>query len=141
VSDEFFELHAQAQYDDLVGTAAADGHDGPPLHPLAVELGVDTERYFPIGIRVWNGRNDAGHVGLSVQFMLVEIGPDGLSKQELKDFAKQNGGKLDVTLFDCGYVRPEQVLPYLKRLEIVALRRDATGIPLANSGKRIEREQ
>jgi hypothetical protein len=44
---------ANAHYDDAVGTAAADWHDPAKLHELAAALGVDTSRYFPVGVKLF----------------------------------------------------------------------------------------
>lgn len=44
---------ASVQYNDMLGTAAADWHGaGVGLHSLAKEAGIDTARYYPVGLTI-----------------------------------------------------------------------------------------
>ncbi len=44
---------ASVQYNDLVGTAAADQHGDLGLMQLAEAAGIDISRYFPVGIKIF----------------------------------------------------------------------------------------
>lgn len=48
-------MKASVQYDDYVGTAAADISDYTSLIDVLNEWGVDTERYYPVGITFYSG--------------------------------------------------------------------------------------
>lgn len=51
-------MKASVQYDDFVGTAAADISDFITLHEVLKNWGVDTERYYPVGISFFSGTNN-----------------------------------------------------------------------------------
>lgn len=51
-------MKASVQYDDYVGTAAADISDFITLYEVLKNWGVDTERYYPVGISFFSGIND-----------------------------------------------------------------------------------
>ncbi len=57
-------MKASVQYNDFVGTAAADISDGQKLEDVLIEWGVDTERFTPVGISFFTG--DSGHCHFSI---------------------------------------------------------------------------
>lgn len=94
---------ASVQYNDLTGTAAADGYESAisELGEYLNSKGVDTSDLYPIGLKIWNGemrfsfsilcRNQSGKI----------ISFDFEKKQDLNELRK-----------------------ILKRLEVVLLARD-----------------
>lgn len=56
-------MKAQVQYNDFIGTAAADESDHIKLKAFLEKKGVDVERYEPIGAKFYmGGRNFYGHI-------------------------------------------------------------------------------
>ena len=73
-------LKASVQYDDLVGTAAADGHESlSNIREFLKSKGVDVDKNEPVGIELygWEGR-------IGVRFICKEQG-NQLVASELKD--------------------------------------------------------
>lgn len=56
-------MKAEVQYNDFIGTAAADGSDWLSLGEYLQKKGVDTERYEPIGAEFYHGE---GYFGASI---------------------------------------------------------------------------
>lgn len=50
-------MKATVQYNDFVGTAAADIRDGLDLSEYIMRKGVDTKRYEPIGAEFFSGEH------------------------------------------------------------------------------------
>jgi hypothetical protein len=63
-------LVASVTYGDYWGTAAADRTDDMGVHKLAERNGIDTDRYFIMGLRLSRGEvrdaDDDPHVGVSI---------------------------------------------------------------------------
>ena len=57
-------MKAKVQYNDFVGTSAADISDGLKLEDVLTEGGVDTERFTPVGASFFAG--DTGHCHFSI---------------------------------------------------------------------------
>lgn len=56
------EIKARAQYNDYIGTAAADGHDWTSLKDYLANKGVDIEKYIPIGVDFYSGEGGFIHI-------------------------------------------------------------------------------
>ncbi len=48
-------MKAKVQYNDFIGTAAADISDWINLEQYLKQKGIDTEQYEPIGVEFYNG--------------------------------------------------------------------------------------
>lgn len=57
-------MKASVQYNDFVGTSAADISDFQNLEDVLVEWGVDTNRFHPVGVTFNTG--DTGHCFFSI---------------------------------------------------------------------------
>ncbi|MBQ4386697.1 MAG: hypothetical protein II822_03725 [Prevotella sp.] len=57
-------MKASTQYDDYVGTCAADISDHKNLTNLLSDWGVSTERFYPVGVKFYCG--ETGQCNLSV---------------------------------------------------------------------------
>ncbi|WP_308659565.1 hypothetical protein [uncultured Alistipes sp.] len=55
-------MRAKVQYNDFLGTSAADISDHRSLDDILREKGVDTDQYKCIGIEVYSGYADYFHV-------------------------------------------------------------------------------
>lgn len=56
-------MKADVQYNDFIGTAAADASDHITLKDYLEKKGVDVERYEPIGAKFYSGeRSFYGHI-------------------------------------------------------------------------------
>ena len=55
-------MRAEVQYNDFLGTSAADISDHRSLDDILREKGVDTDQYKCIGIEVYSGYADYFHV-------------------------------------------------------------------------------
>lgn len=61
-------MKASVQYNDYLGTAAADFVDSSSLEDYLKRRGVDTERYWPVGVEL-----DAGNDGyVSLGFICLD---------------------------------------------------------------------
>lgn len=57
-------MKAQVQYNDFVGSAAADITDHSDLKKFLVSRGVDVERYDPIGVSFYSGYTHNFHASI-----------------------------------------------------------------------------
>jgi hypothetical protein len=111
---------ANAQYNDVRGAAAADWQgDGKDIHALAQAAGIDTSRYFPVGLSV---------TGVDLQDLeIFVVDTNGLSGNNFEAVRRhlENSPK-SVETIDC---QAEILLSsYMKRLEIVLGDRQLTGL-------------
>lgn len=119
INDDEVVALAYAQYYDFAGTAAADTHGGGTKE-LADLVGLDTERFWIVGIDVWG--NDLGDARLKV--LAIDREETGISTyDELSAFHRDNG-YVPVTDFLMHGMSTVDVLKVgLKRLNIVLLSR------------------
>jgi len=91
------EFIASTQYNDLTGTAAFDGHDGPGVHELAAMSEVPAD-YFPIGFRLY--RLDPDEDGfLPFRIIAVKKSETGDSMEEIAKAEKMTGTTVTVYSF------------------------------------------
>lgn len=57
-------MKASVQYNDYVGTCAADISDHKKLTDILNEWEVDTERFYPVGVKIYCG--ETGECNLSI---------------------------------------------------------------------------
>lgn len=109
-------LPASVQYNDYVGTAAADGHGGASLRELADIVGLDLDRYTIVGFEFRRTHLRDGD-GLTI-FAIDEEALDGL---DLNRYVAQHG-EVPITDFLVHDLAARDVLYRgLKRLEVQLL--------------------
>jgi len=113
-------LTADVNYDDLLGTVAADHHDRNHLSDLAGELGIDTNRYFVFGIHArFNMENrDDLKAELCVDILAVDSKVIGASFDSIRDYMNKNNGKLPYIAFETPATFRE-ILTAFKRFDLV----------------------
>jgi hypothetical protein len=116
-------LKASVQYGDYHGTAAADMHDQSSLHELAEKYGVDTERYFVMGMQLYIGETRADRLG-SVFVSILAVDKGG-SFDSIQEYVNQNH-KLPYVKFRIDASLDEVLLSF-KRFEVV-LSSNFTGV-------------
>jgi hypothetical protein len=100
---------ASTKYNDLVGTAAIDFHGGvdSSLHDYARQLGIETERYFPIGLSFYIGE----HGSFYLKFFCVD--------QQVKEvFKEENEDRVPVVIVRRSETM-ESFFGQIKRFEVV----------------------
>lgn len=114
-------LKASVQYGDYGGSAAGDHHDKRHLSDLAEKYGVDTEKYFMIGVDVHIGETRGDTLAktyvslLAVDMTVVKAG----SIDFIREYAVANG-KLPYIKIDIDATL-EEVFLHFKRLDFVLL--------------------
>lgn len=112
-------LRASVNYGDYAGTTAGDHHDHKDIFALAKKHGVDTDKYFVIGVEFHIGEthdDNLAHTFVSILAVdKVEVQAGGI------DFVKQYAekhGNLPYYRFDID-ASLEEVLVSFKRLDFV----------------------
>lgn len=59
---DIMELKASTQYNDYLGTSAADGSDWYSLKDYLNKKGLDVDKYEPVGVEFYSGEGDYFHV-------------------------------------------------------------------------------
>lgn len=95
---------ASVQYNDMKGSIAIDFHGGGDgnLWDYARDLGIDTDKYHPIGLSVYIGE----HNNVYLTFICV----DNASRDS---FQEQNNGKIPLITFD----RRDELSSFFQRLK------------------------
>lgn len=106
--------HAHAQYDDALGTAAADWHDGGKLHELATAAGIDTTKYFPVGISLFGTE-----LGITEIFAVDLENIHVRTFEGVRDFIANHREEVKGVSFPVPEEVHSAVGAYLKRLEVV----------------------
>lgn len=103
------------QYTDVRGTAAADFRDPTSLQQFAQAGGVDTTRYFPVGLKLY------GETGLALSkiYAVDTLKAGGNTLQAVQAYMQAHPG--DVEVFKC--VGPT-IGGFIKRLEVILGHRD-----------------
>ena len=125
-------LRATVQYQDYQGTVAADHADRRFLSALAGKHGIDTDRYFIIGVRINIGeiRDENDELGahtyidlLAVDMVKTKAG----DIDHIRKYAESNGGKLPYKSFSikCSL---DEALHYFKRFEVVLFSKVLEGV-------------
>jgi hypothetical protein len=112
-------LQASVQYGDYTGTASADHGEQSDLRQLAQKHGIDTDRYFVMGVHLNVGENTRGELGSThVSILAVDTHVvKAASLDYIQAYAKQNK-KLPYLSFDIDATLEEVILSF-KRFEIV----------------------
>ena len=100
-------MKADVQYNDYVGTSAADISDYQNLDDILKEWGVNTERFYPVGISFFAG--DAGSCYLNI----------------LCEDKERNDGKIVKIRYakEPGY-SVQDVMQLFKRFEVIITRKE-----------------
>lgn len=104
---------ASAQYNDLKGNVAIDGHEGPNLSEFARKHGIDTNKYLPIGISIFK----AGDFEI-VSICTVSF---ALNRNDLKQYIAQNSGPIPIKRFNLDGVTLNDYLESTKRFNFLAV--------------------
>jgi hypothetical protein len=113
-------LTAHVNYDDLLGTVAADHHDRSGWSDLARECGVDTDRYFIFGTSIhfdMENRDDLD-AKIRVDLLAVNARVVGASFDSIRDYVRKNDGRLPYTRFR-NLVSLQEILTTFKRFDLV----------------------
>jgi hypothetical protein len=113
---------ADTQYNDLIGTAAFDGHDHPPVHELAARSTM-SEGYWPVGFEMFRFDPDAetGKVPFTLLAVrLTDMGYDlekgGNRPERIMEFARSDA-EVAVYRFP-GEIDPLEFPAVFKRIDI-----------------------
>ena len=120
---------ASTQYGDLKGTAAFDGHEGPPLWELA-KLTDMPKGYVPLGFELFRlSPMDNG----KVPFTLVAAPTEkyGSKIQDIIDTAGQTG-QIHLHRFE-GELAPERFEAYFKRTDIKVIQKAFENVEITAS--------
>ena len=110
---------ASTQYNDLIGGAAFDGHDSPPLFILAEKLDMP-KGYWPVGFELSElAPNEEGEIPFTL--LAVKCEETGDKIDDILKFAK-TAAELRVYRFN-GTLKPADFNMF-KRIDIKALRKD-----------------
>jgi len=112
---------AETQYNDVVGTAAFDGHDHPPLHELAEHTNMPKDKYCCVGFELYELSPTQGE---EIQFNIVAVNCKEAGVQDIRDIDQiAKGAELPVYRF-FGRLKPEDFSVLFKRIDIKVVHKD-----------------
>ncbi len=111
---------AHTQHTDVRGTAAADFHDPTFFVKLAQAGGVNTQRYFPVGLAL-NGEPQG--LGLAKIYAVDVLKAGDNTIEAVRAYLEKHPG--DVAVLEC--TGPE-IGGFIKRLEVILGHRDLLGL-------------
>lgn len=113
-----YEIFSSAtQYGDIKGDVTIDGTMGGNLHDFAKDNGINTDKYFPVGINIYLGDN--GHQSISIIAIDVEQIGIGSTYDNIKDYMESNE-EIDIKKFNLPNATFEDYLRICKRFSIAA---------------------
>ena len=115
---------AETQYNDLLGTAAFDGHDHPPVFELAECSNMPAEGYWPVGFELF--RLDPDEKTGKVPFTLLAVKNDEVGPIEKLEQLAKSGTEIRVYRF-YGEIYPTYFPAYFKRIDIKVTERCLKG--------------
>lgn len=121
-------LKASVQYEDYQGTVAADHHDVRHLETLGKEHGLDTDRYFVIGVQIRSSEvrhDEVAHAQVTLLTIDMKETRAG-SIDFIRDYAEAHG-KLPYQRFTID-VSLSELLDYFKRFDLVLLNRQLKSV-------------
>lgn len=113
-------LEASVNYGDYDGTAAADRHDRKDIFDLAKKHGIDTEKYFIIGVNLSVGEtrgDELGHTFVYILAVDMQATKSG-SVDFIQKYVDENQGILPYVSFKID-ASIEEVLLCFKRFNVV----------------------
>lgn len=115
---------AGTQYNDLVGTAAFDGHEHPPVYELAERTSMPEKGYIPVGFELF--RFDPDEDGnIPFQLIAVKCREAGDKIDDVIQYAK-NTSELRVYRFD-GTLKSAEFAAIFKRIDIKVIHKELHG--------------
>ena len=113
-------FNVSTQYNDIVGGAAFDGHDGPPLFELAKKSRMPEQGYWPVGFELSDlAPGDEGNIPFIL--LAVKCEEAGEKIDDILKFAK-TAAELRVYRFN-GTLKPADFNMF-KRIDIKVIRKD-----------------
>jgi hypothetical protein len=114
-------LKASTQYNDIVGSAAFDGHDGPPLFELAKKSTMPEQGYWPVGFELFQLDPD---VDGNIPFTLLAVMSEETG-EKIEDIIAHARTTEKLTVYRYrGALNPSDFGKLFKRIDIKALRKD-----------------
>ncbi len=113
-------LEASVNYGDFAGTAAGDRHDQRSLSDLARKHGVDTDRYFVLGLNIYIGEtrgDELAYDGVSILAVDTQVIGTG-SVDVVQQYVDAHDGVLPYESFAIE-ASLEEVLLSFKRFNVV----------------------
>jgi len=114
-------LVASTQYQDAEGTVAIDWPSGTEIHDFAKDLGIDTARYFPVAIEVYNSEGFE-----SMSMYAVDRRVAGQTADDIIKYGRSHGGTLPVRKLHTD-ASLSDLIKRTKRLSLVVVNRVAKG--------------
>jgi hypothetical protein len=105
---------ASTQYTDVKGTSAADWHEHTQFINLAKAAGVNTDRYFPVGVTL-----SGVELEITKIYAVDTTKAGGRDFESIRTYLRANPG--DVEEFECSI---EGIGRFMKRLEVQLGHRD-----------------
>lgn len=121
-------LKATVQYNDFIGTAAADQSDKIHLEQLAEKYGIDTRRYFVFGITVYIselGRNELDRTIVNILAVDTQV-TGAVDVDSLQQYIDDNQGVLPYVKLEIETYLGEITEFYFKRFNLVLQNRHIT---------------
>ena len=114
-------FNVSTQYNDIVGGAAFDGHDGPPLFELAKKSRMPEQGYWPVGFELFRlDPDEEGNIPFTLLAVMCE--ETGEKIDDILEHAK-TAEKLTLYRYQ-GTLKPADFGWLFKRIDIKALRKD-----------------
>jgi hypothetical protein len=108
---------SSTQYGDIKGNVTIDGFSSGNLHDFAKDNSINTNQYFPVGIKIYRGEN--GHESISIIAVDTAAVGIGTTYDNIKDYFDQNED-VDVKRIDLPNATFEDYLKKCKRFSIAA---------------------
>jgi hypothetical protein len=114
-------LVASTQYQDAEGTVAIDWPGGTEIHDFVQDCGIDTDRFFPVAIEVYNSEGFE-----SVSIYAVDCQIAGRTADDIIKYGRSHGGTLPVKKFRTEASLAD-IIKRTKRFSLVAINRIGKG--------------
>lgn len=106
--------NASAHYNDTVGTAAADWHDPAKLHELAAAAGIDTTKFFPVGVGLFGTNLEITKIFAIDMENIPTKTFDGV-----RNFIDENPDEVKAVSFPVPEEFEAEIAAYVKNMEVV----------------------
>ena len=114
---------ASVHHDEPYGTAAAGGHEESPLQQFAEDCGIDTQKYYPVGIAIHGPE-------LQVSMLAVRTSTMGRTELAIREHARELG-KLPVSTLTTDKTLP-RLSRHLRRFEVILTSELVSGLAVQN---------
>lgn len=126
--------HVSTQYNDFEGNVSIDFHGGGlSLHSFSRDKGLDTDKYFPIALRLFDFTTDGvglrGEVPATIYYVKKE--KYGNTFDDISLNIREQNGVVDVESYSVKL--PYNEIPkYFKRVDILAISKMSNSITKLN---------